>query len=303
MNPAQVTIRVPATSANLGAGFDCLALALNLWNTTTFKLSPGKFYLNITGEGAGRLPLDETNLIIRAFLEVIRETGATSIPGAEIRCENFIPLGSGLGSSAAAVLTGILGANAMLGGPLNEPDILRLAARMEGHPDNVAAGLLGGLILSGVDETGKLLVKKVESSAWQAIFVLPKVSLSTMQARQALPENVARADAVFNLGHALLTVEALRTGDSDLLFSALEDRLHQPYRLKLIPGAEKAIQAARSLGAPAALSGAGPGVIAFPRQNPRRVQQAVVDAFTKSGLSSRTWNLAVSLFGAVIETL
>lgn len=302
MIPSVVTVRVPATTANLGSGFDCLALALDLWNTCTFTVAPGDVRVEISGEGAGQLPVDAHNLIARAFFEVYRRQVRLLPVGVHIGCENCIPLGSGLGSSAAAVVAGIAGANAILGNPLTPTDMLRIANELEGHADNAAAALFGGLTVVTGDSTGIPSVQKMECQTWQVVAVLPDFALPTVQARRALPEQVAMRDAVFNIGHSLLTVEALRTGDRDLLFRALHDRLHQPYRLKLIPGAEAALQAARSLGAPAALSGAGPSIVAFPDENPETIQSAMQEAFREAGLTSRGWSLNTSFTGLITET-
>ncbi len=301
MTPGAVTVRVPATTANLGPGFDCLGLALDLWNTCTFTVKPGEVRVEVEGEGAGHLPVNAHNLIARAFFEVYRRQGQLLPVGVRIGCENRIPLGSGLGSSAAAVVAGIAGANTILGSPLTLLDMLRIANELEGHPDNAAAALFGGLTVVTSDSTGFPMVQKMDCQPWQVTVVLPEFKLSTIQARRALPEQVFLRDAIFNIGHSLLAVEALRTGDRELLFRALDDRLHQPYRLKLIPGAESALQAARSLGAPAALSGAGPSIIAFPAENPEAVQSAMQNAFREAGVASRAWTLKPSFIGLITE--
>ena len=301
MTPNVVTVHVPATTANLGSGFDCLALALDLWNTCTFTVAPGDVRVEVAGEGAGQLPVDAHNLIARAFFEVYRRQGQLLPVGVRIGCENCIPLGSGLGSSAAAVVAGIAGANAILGNPLTPLDMLRIANELEGHADNAAAALFGGLTVVTSDSTGFLLVQKIECQTWQVTAVLPDFALPTVQARRALPAEVSMRDAVFNIGHSLLAAEALRTGDRDLLFRALEDRLHQPYRLKLIPGAESALQAARTLRAPAALSGAGPSIIAFPDDNAEAVQSAMQEAFSEAGVTSRAWILRTTSAGLLTE--
>lgn len=301
MTLSVVTVRVPATTANLGAGFDCLALALDLWNVCTFTAAPGDVRVEVAGEGAGQLPVDAHNLIAHAFFEVYRRLGRLLPVGVHIGCENGIPLGSGLGSSAAAVVAGIAGANAFLGNPLTPLDMLRIANELEGHADNAAAALFGGLTVVTSDSTGFPLVQKMECQTWQVTAVLPDFKLPTVQARRALPVEVSMRDAVFNIGHSLLAVEALRVGNRELLLRALEDRLHQPYRLKLIPGAEAAMQAARTLGAPAVLSGAGPSIVAFPDDNPEAVQSAMQEAFRDAGLTSRAWNLRTTSAGLMVK--
>lgn len=301
MTPQSVTVRVPATTANLGPGFDCLALALDLWNTCTFITAPGGVRVEVLGEGAGLLPIDDKNLVARVFFQVYRRLGHGMPPGVKINCDNRIPLGSGLGSSAAAALAGIAAANALLGDPLTRMEMLEIAYELEGHADNAAAALFGGLMLVTSEPNGSLIVLSLPSSPWQIVAVLPNFPLPTVQARRALPAQVSLQDAVFNIGHAVLAVDALRTGDRGLLAKALADQIHQPYRLNLIPGAADAIQAAQALGAPAALSGAGPSVIAFIEGDPQPVRAAMQNAFSSAGLTSRVWNLKTSLNGLIVD--
>lgn len=296
-----INIRVPATSANLGPGFDCLGLALDLWNTSTFQLSSGGVQVTVIGEGAGRLPTNSRNLMARAFQEVYRRQGAPLPAGLSIRCKNRIPLGSGLGSSAAAVLAGIMAANALLGEPYNSHDVLRIASDLEGHADNAAAALYGGLTATFTDGNHDLKVHKLDCAFKRVVFVLPDFKLPTQKARRALPQQFPLGDVVFNIGHSIIAVEALRSGNRDLLSQALDDRLHQTYRLKLIPGAGAALEAARNLGAPAALSGAGPGVVAFAGSNPDAVIAAMQRAFTDAGLESRSWRLNTTYTGVFWE--
>ncbi len=301
MTLQSVTLRVPATTANLGPGFDCLALVLDLWNTCTFMIQPGGVRVEVQGEGAGHLPIDDKNLIARAFFKVYRRLGQGMPPGVKISCDNRIPLGSGLGSSAGAALAGIVAANTLLGDPLTKLEMLEIAYELEGHADNAAAALYGGLTLVTSEPNGSLIVQPLPSSAWQIMAVLPDFPLPTVQARRALPEQVSLQDAVFNIGHAILAADALRSGDRGLLTRALQDRLHQSYRLELIPGAAAAIQAAQALGAPAALSGAGPSVIAFAEGDTSPVQAVMQNAFTDAGLTSRAWNLKTSTEGLTID--
>jgi len=297
----KATIRVPATAANLGPGFDCLALALDLWNTTTFILEGKSIQVTIEGEGSQDLPRNASNRIVRAYFEVYKRCGFSLPRGVHILCDNRIPLGSGLGSSAAAILTGIAGANTLLNSPLTKFDMLEMAAQMEGHADNAAAAVYGGLTLVTSQAAGKLLARSLECAPWQVVVVLPEVHLPTAEARLALPKAVSMLDAVFNIGHSLLTAEALRIGDREMLSAALVDRLHQPYRLALIPGAEAALQAAKNLKSPACLSGAGPSIIAFVKELPGAVQAAVQSAFLDAGLSSRAWVLQSTASGIQSE--
>lgn len=301
MDSHAITVRVPATSANLGPGFDCLALALDLWNEVRFEPGGSGLRINIRGEGQDFLPRDERNLIFRAFLHTCRKLGQSAPSGLTLTCANRIPLGSGLGSSAAAGVAGILGAIALLEHAASPTEQLNLAAELEGHADNAAAALFGGLTLvSGEDENR--VQRKIELPAWQAAVVVPAFRLPTQQARAALPRRVSLPDAVFNIGRAALVVEALRSADENLLRTALQDRLHQPHRLKLIPGAEAALTAAAQFG-PAALSGAGPGMIVFGMDAAvlEDAAQAMRAAFEAAGLTARSWVLPVSNHGALEE--
>ena len=295
-----IRVKVPATTANLGPGFDALGLALDLWNEAEFTPGEKDWTVEVTGEGAGILPTDSTNLIARAARLLFERAGKPAPAGLRIRCTNRIPLGSGLGSSAAAAVAGLVGANALLDEPLDVIEILRLAAELEGHPDNAAPAILGGLVVAATQ--GKdVIARKIEIPVLSVIVVVPEFNLPTHAAREALPRQVALADAVFNLGRTALVVEALRSGDLALLGQAMQDRLHQPYRLKLIPGAEAALAAARQAGAAAAaLSGAGPGVVAFGRGALEPISQAMRAAFGAAGLSARAWSLSVSSQGAQV---
>lgn len=288
-----VRVSVPATSANLGPGFDCLGLALSLRNRAV--VSPaGRTQVIVHGEGAGLLPQNEENLVLQAMHHLARYAGK-SLPPLQVDQENSIPVGSGLGSSAAAVVAGLLAANALLGAGLPPPLLLALATELEGHADNVAAALYGGLTLVAGDESISLPIAPL-----QAVVVLPAVALSTQAARVALPANVPHAAAVFNLGRLGLLLQGLAKGDYALLARAMADRLHEPYRIPLIPGMEAALAAARAAGAAACLSGAGPSLIAFAAAGHEELARAIRSAFATAGLDSRTWLLAGDSRGAEV---
>jgi len=296
-------IKTPATSANLGPGFDALGLALNLWNETTFTLAI-EYSMRVRGEGADKLSNDKNNLIFRAA-QRLADFAGRALPAFHADCLNQIPLSSGLGSSAAATLTGLLAANTMLGKPLLKDEILDLAAEMEGHSDNVAPGLMGGLVASTIDD-GKVIAQKItiteNARPLHITFVLPEYHLPTKEARAALPNQVPMKDAVYNISRAVLVTEAFRCGDLNLLGKAMTDSLHQPYRLKLIPGAQSAMEAAKEAGANAvALSGAGPSLIAFSSQAEPVVGEAMKRAFEAAGLTARIFHLGVTSHGAEIQ--
>lgn len=295
-------VRIPASSANLGPGFDCLAVALDLWNEVEFSLQPGGLNITVEGEGEGQIPLDESNLAVRAAMMLFERAGFNA-PGLRITCRNGIPVGGGLGSSAAAVLAGLLGANALLGQPYNQRQLLDVAAEMEGHPDNAAASLYGGLVVV-ISSGASFQAQRFDLPPLSVALVVPEVSLPTRVARAVLPRQVSMADAVYNMGRAALVVQALQRGDLDMLDAAMDDRLHQPYRFKMIAGAEQAVQAGREAGAAAvALSGAGPSLIAFPRAGAAQpLADAMAGAFIRAGVPSRAWALAVSPCGAEVKT-
>jgi homoserine kinase len=301
-----VTVRVPATTANLGPGFDCLGLALDLWNQAAFSLHGAGIRLEIQGEGAGQLPENAENLLFQALTRVYQACGQPLPPGLHIRCRNRIPLGSGLGSSAAAILAGLLGANALLGSPLSSAELLRIGTDMEGHADNLGAALLGGLVIvaSQPDKQGEagrksFILKKISIPPPAVAVAIPRLELSTRAARAALPAQVPLADAVYNLGRTALVIEALRQGDLELLGQVMDDHLHQPYRLPLIPGAAQALQAARQAGASAAaLSGAGPAIAAFSHGGAEAIAAAMAAAFQQAGVPARGLALRVSDAGS-----
>jgi homoserine kinase len=289
-------VTVPASTANLGAGFDCLALALELRNRIEVTdLGEGTgLELTVEGEGAQSVPRDGRNLIVRAMERVFDEVGRRPAGKLRLHAVNGIPLGSGMGSSAATIVGGLAAANALVQGGLDKPGLLRLAHAIEGHPDNVAAAVYGGLVLVSAD--GQVLqAQAVPVPPQRVVIALPEMRLSTAEARAALPAQVPLADAVFNVGHALFTVQALASGDDALLRWAMADRLHQPYRQKLIPGFAAVEAAAREAGAVAvALSGAGPSLVAFARDQHTAIAQAMEAAFAAHGLASRTFVLALA---------
>ena len=303
MNNKSVTIHVPATSANLGPGFDCLALALDMWNHTTFTVKEKGFSLQITGEGSEQLDTDKNNLVARSAVNFYSSFNIPEPTGLNIQCENNIPLGSGLGSSAAAVITGLLGANALSGNIASPAEILNLANEIEGHPDNVCAALFGGLSIV-INDKGKLIHHKIDIPDIETIVAVPEFDLSTEASRSAIPKVVPLTDVVFNLGRTALVVEGLRTNNLDLLIPALEDRLHQPYRIKLLPGASKAMKEAIDQGAKAvALSGAGPSIIAFASDNAKNIADIMIAAYQSEGISARPFILSTINRGAYVEHL
>ncbi len=303
----KILVKVPATTANLGPGFDALGLALNLWNETEFSpRTDGQIHIQVRGEGQGKIPESAENTIVQSALQLYALAGQPC-PGMDIHCLNRVPIGSGLGSSSAALLTGMLGANALLGNPLSEEEVLKLAIETEGHPDNVAPAMLGGLVASIVHEGRVISLKlpaRANRSPMHVTIVLPGFDFPTHQARAILPTTIPRQDAIYNISRAVLVTEALRTGDLDLLGKAMTDALHQPYRLPLIPGAQAALQAARQAGAAAvALSGAGPSLIAFSAKADEQIGKAMQAQFVAAGLPARIFALSASYEGAEVTIL
>ena len=291
---------MPATSANLGPGFDVLGLALALYNEVTLQPS-SDVSVSIEGEGADHLERDERNVIVRG-VRAVHERLGRPFAGIKIACVNRIPTARGLGSSAAAWLAGIVGANAFLGSPLEQDTLLQLAATGEGHPDNVAAALLGGLTVACWSEGRVVAASLPVPSAIRWVVLIPEVRASTAEARAILPQTVSRADAVFNLQRVSLLLAALRGGRADLLAVAMEDRLHQPYRRRLFPWMDRVTAAARSAGAAGCvLSGAGPSLLAAVEGGAESVAKAMESALRESGVSGRAVALEVDPAGTVWE--
>jgi homoserine kinase len=279
-----IKIRVPATSANLGPGFDCLGLALNIWNEVSFEPA-GKISYQVTGEGAEKLNKGTKNMLTKAFA-FVHEICGKDLKGVRIEAHNQILMSSGLGSSAAAIVSGLFGANEMLNRPLTDSELLILATDMEGHPDNVAPALIGGLVIS-VTSDDEIITRSYEIPELVTVIVKPNVDWPTRVARAVLPKSVSRNDAVFNIGRATLVVDALRTGDLDLLQKVMDDRLHQPYRLKHIAGGMSAYKTAKQFGA-AALSGAGPSIICFvPPEKAEKAKAEIMFRFEERGIEAK----------------
>jgi homoserine kinase len=255
------TVRVPATAANLGPGFDTLALALDLWNEVEVDLD-GSPAVEVSGQGAGELPEDASNLVIRSMTHIAREAGG-ALPPLALRCTNRIPLERGLGSSAAAVVGGLVAADRLLGLGLEPDRLLEVAVDVEGHADNVAACLRGGLVIAYLSSEGWRAERLDPHDDLRPVLVIPEHDrLATADARRVLPRDVPLPDAAFNAGRAALVVVAL-TRNLDVLPAALEDRLHQRRRLPLTPGSRAVFEDLRTAGVPVCVAGAGPSLLAF----------------------------------------
>ncbi|MGY1739956.1 MULTISPECIES: homoserine kinase [unclassified Blastococcus] len=270
MTPARsaVRVRVPATSANLGPAFDCAGLALSCADELEFTVTDGGLTVAMTGEGAGTLPADESHLVVRAFRAACAQLGWTP-PGLRLATVNAIPQGRGMGSSAAAVVGGLVAAWALCpdAGDVDPDAVLRLATEFEGHADNVAACLHGGLVLAVDGDRGPVAERLDVHPEIQPLLLVPGGTLSTEAARGLLPDVVPHRDAAFNAGRAALLVAAL-TADPGLLLPATEDRLHQRQRAAAMPESLALVDRLRAEGLAAVVSGAGPSVLVLTRRDP-----------------------------------
>ena len=260
---ASARVRVPATVANLGPGFDALGAAVGMHLEIEIEPRRDSIEVMVEGEGAEQLPQDETNLVIRSMNTFFDHVGRRP-PGFAVRVKNPIPLASGLGSSAAAVVGGLFAARAVTGRTVPQADMVQLATSLEGHADNVLPALLGGLVVCYRDPSGEELryIRLDPSDRLVPIIAVPKEGFSTAQARQALPAEVTFADAQFTASRAALLVAALSSGaGSDVLADAMDDRLHEPHRMRLMPETAAVHSEIRGSGVPVALAGAGPSLL------------------------------------------
>ncbi len=299
-----IKVSVPATTANIGPGFDCIGLALNCSNTlevTQLRAGPGPKIV-ITGEGAKHLSTGKDNLVYRAMISLFHEVGF-KVPPLGIHLENKVPLARGLGSSACAVVAGLLAANRLCGEPLSPMEVLDLAANLEGHPDNVAPALLGGLVISApkTDGRGYHYLRLEPPKEVRAIVCVPEFTVDTDTARRVLPDKVSFRDAVFNVGRTALFLGSLFAERWDMLPFALQDRLHQEQRKSLVPGMDSVIFQAKRAGAlGAALSGAGPSIIALSLNKEDEIGKAMQTAFSDFGIRSRILFLGINLDGSQV---
>lgn len=261
----KVRVIVPASTTNLGPGFDVLGMALNLYNVFEVGISKSnRIGIEIEGEGSDKLPRDKSNLVYKCAKKVFDKIGE-KIPPLEIKIINNIPLARGLGSSGTAIIAGLISANVLSGDQLTEQDILNLAAEIDGHPDNVSASMLGGVVISAQTNNGIVYMKLNMPKKLTVVAVVPDFQIITTEARKLLPKTVDIQTAVFNISRASLLVAGLATGDFRLLDISMQDRLHQPYRAKLIPGIYDVFESAKAVTENVAvtISGAGSTISAF----------------------------------------
>lgn len=297
-----VKVRVPATSANLGPGFDTLGLALAEYDELIVEaLAPGELDIQVEGVGEGEVPTDESHLVVSTIYYALAELGFDK-PGLRLRAKNSIPHGRGLGSSGAAIVAGVVAAAGLVEDQQSVSDetLLKLATTLEGHPDNVAPCLFGGLTIAWVTATGEPRSKKLMVDRGVSLVVLvPEETMSTSVARSLQPSQVPHADAIFNLSRAALLVAAL-SQSPELLFESTEDRLHQSYRAAAMPKTKELIDDLRAQGLAAVVSGAGPSVLVLCDDPADRLRAAeIAEARTDTRWSA--YLTAVDIQGATVE--
>lgn len=281
-----IKIQIPATSANLGAGFDALGLALNYYNYVQMEEYDG---VDISSLDGVEVPCDEKNLIYKSAKSLYEICGK-QFTGLRIIQENNIPMTRGLGSSSACIIAGLVGANTLMGNPLTLDDMVNLSAQIEGHPDNTAPALLGGIVTAVFDGKCVHWVKQEVLTTLKFVVAIPDFELSTELARDCLPKEIAHKDAVYNLSRAALFSSSLLTGKYENLRTAVDDRLHQPYRMELIPHAKFVFDLAYTLGAYAVyISGAGPSIMSIVDENNEYFLGKLRFALDKHGLNN--WNV------------
>lgn len=303
MEVRSVKVRVPGTSANCGPGFDCLGVACTIYNELELTLlEEERLEIEITGDGAENIPVDERNIVWRSIQKLLERAGkAQEYKGAIIRMDNGVPLSRGLGSSATAIVGGLKAANECLGNPFTNRDLLQMATEIEGHPDNVAPAIFGGFTISIVRNGKPECFSLMPKLPLKLVVTVPDFFLPTKAARAVLPAEVPMKDAVFNIGRAAMLTAALCKGNKSFLRSVFDDALHQPYRAKLIPGMYDVFKAARAAGAlGASMSGAGPCLIAFTVENADAVGMAMRDAFAKNNVKSQYHVFDIDGTGATV---
>lgn len=298
-----IKVRIPATTANMGPGFDTLGMALDIYNFVEMEaLETAGLNIEVSGLGADFIPKGTSNLVYQVAQRVFRRVGYQP-KGLSIKLTNSIPVAGGLGSSATAIVGGLVGANALAGNPLSTQELLIMATELEGHPDNVAPALLGGMIVSAMDGPDVRYVKITPPQTLACVVATPNFPLSTKAAREVLPSSVSMHDAVFNISHTAVMVAALAAGDIELFGQTMQDKLHEPYRCALIPGMQEVLSAVKAAGAKGvALSGAGPTLIAYTTGEEETIAKVMQETFLQFGVNSRvTITKPVDCGATVIE--
>lgn len=296
-----VIVQVPATTANIGPGFDCFGAALTLYNQFKFNRIDTETSIIVTGTDAAKINLDKTNLLYQAFMKFYEHMNLTP-PSVAIEIQLGVPPARGLGSSATAIVGGLVAGNYLAGNPLPRDEIAQMAIAMEGHPDNVVPALVGNCILSVLSQKGWQFVPIPWQEEIIPVVAIPEFQLSTKEARQVLPLQISDADAIFNIAHFGLLLRGLETGNGDWLNSALDDKLHQPYRESLIKGFKEIKKEAIAAGAYGmVISGAGPTLLALvPKRQVFVVCQAIEQAYEKQEIKVKVRSLLLDKEGTRI---
>ena len=309
----KISVKVPASTSNLGPGFDCIGMALPVYNTITIEetVLPGTgIEINVINESENaddllteHMPLDENSIIYKA-VEILYNSIGQTPSELKITVQSQIPIARGLGSSASVIVGGLLAANELLGHPADEVALLSIAAEVEGHPDNVTASIVGGLVLTSLEDDGSVVYKKLDwPEEWQITVCIPDYELSTEISRSVLPKEVPIQDAVFNAKRLAMFIQAVNTKDADLMKMALQDRLHQPYRMKLVPGLDKIMENLKHeenvLGC--VLSGAGPAIVVISyKNNLDKIKSIIKDTWEEMNVKVNIMTLPVETQGAQI---
>ncbi len=309
----KISVKVPASTSNLGPGFDCIGMALPIYNTITIEetVLPGTgIEINVINDSESaddmlteHMPMDENSIIYKAVELLYNSIGQTPSE-LKITVQSQIPIARGLGSSASVIVGGLLAANELLGKPADEVALLSIAAEVEGHPDNVTPSIVGGLVLTSLEDDGSVVYRKLDwPEEWQITVCIPDYELSTEISRSVLPKEVPMHDAVFNAKRLAMFIQAVNTKDANLMKMALHDRLHQPYRMKLVPGLDKIMENLKHeenvLGC--VLSGAGPAIVVISQKNNLdRIKSIIKDTWEDMNVKVNIMTLPVETQGAQI---
>lgn len=311
----KITVKVPATTANIGPGFDCFGIAFSMYNKVTIeeRLYPDKgLQINMMPGENERLssslmtiPTDSSNIVYKAIELLYNYVGQTP-PDLKINIETNIPIAKGLGSSASVIVGGVLAANKLLGNPADEAALLSIANEIEGHPDNITSAMLGGFIFSSAEEDGSIIYKKINwPEQWKFLVSIPDYELATQISRSVLPEHIDMSDAVFNLKRSAMFIEAVHSNDSELMKYALDDRLHQIYRSRLISGFDHVKYGLKAV--PGVLgtviSGAGPSVLTIYEKSSdfEEVKASLSSLWQEVGVKTVVKSVTIDTQGAVIS--
>lgn len=309
----KVSVKVPATTANIGPGFDCLGMALPIYNIITIEetVLPGTgIEINVIAEDSAidelsleHIPLDENSLVYKAVELLYNSIGQTPSE-LKINIHSSIPVARGLGSSASVIVGALIAANELLGRPADDVALLTIACELEGHPDNITPAIVGGLVISSQEDDGSVVYRKLDwPEEWAVTVCVPDFELSTDIARSVLPKEVPMGDAIFNAKRLAMFVEAVHTKDSELMKLALQDRLHQPYRMKLMPGLDKIMENLKHIDSVlgCVISGAGSSILVVSKKNDLdKIRSIVKDTWENQNIKTDIKTLNIEQSGAQI---